>query len=88
MKFLIMLLLISSSAIADQTIHVIHSQLTPDQTDLALRNIGVSNEQRAINNARYSQMRAEQAEAEYERWRQYQNSRVDTERFISHSPRQ
>jgi hypothetical protein len=88
MKTLIMLLLISSSAIADETIHVIHSQLTPDQTDLMLKRIEVSDQQQAINNARYSQMRAEQYEAQYERWRQYQNGRVDTERFISHAPRQ
>ena len=89
MNFLIMLLLFSSSAIADQsmTVHDINSYLTPEQTDLYLRNEYVSPQQRAINNARYSQMKAEQAEAEYERWRQYQNGRVDTERFISHSPR-
>ena len=84
-----MLLLFSSSAIADQsiTVHDINSYLTPEQTDLYLRNQYASPQQRDINNARYLQMKAEQAEAEYERWRQYQNGRVDTERFISHSPR-
>jgi|GEM_PF-7019716 len=85
MKPLIMLLLlsISSLAIADQTIDIINNQLTPDQTDLYLSNQGVSREQRGINNARYAQLKAEQAESDYNRWREYQNNRVNYERFIS-----
>ncbi len=88
MKTLITLILLSLSslAIADQTIHVINENinvdLSPAQTELYLRNQGVSGEQRAVNNARYAQSQAEQAEANYERWRQYQNGRRATERFI------
>ena len=109
MKLLILLLLFSSSAMADRMLNNnsygysgnnspsygggynnsrIPPRMTEEQTDLYLQNeYAGSPAQQRINNARYAQMKAERAEAEYERYRQYENSRVDSERFISHSPR-
>ena len=84
MLITLLLLSMASLASAADPIVILHGDLSPSQVEWQLSNKGVTSEQRDINNARRTQMNAQQAQDAYNREREYQNGRVDTERFINH----